>query len=117
MTPRCRLMTRPKGIHKTKELADQIAAARASIASVAPVVRRRALKRNGRDEQDDALSLAGLAAAIRFLRTTSGMSQAELGKRIGRGLQLVSAIECERNWPSVEAYEGVCRVFRVGVQS
>lgn len=89
-----------------------IAAAKKSIAALAPVVRRRALRMSNRREQDSP-ELPSLGTALRFVRTGSGMSQSALATRAGCSFKQISNIERAQSWPSPALFDRLCDALRI----
>lgn len=57
------------------------------------------------------MGAGGFGAGLRALRVRSGLSQAEVGLRIGRTQQLISHIETGREVPSLRTFALLCSLY------
>lgn len=69
-----------------------------------------------RTETGDAVDplLKAIGRQIKFLRERAGLTQAELGERIGYGVDLVSSVERGRRAPKPQFIDGAERVLDAG---
>jgi transcriptional regulator with XRE-family HTH domain len=69
-----------------------------------------------RAESGDAVDplLKAIGRQIKFLREQAGLTQPELGERIGYGVDLVSSVERGRRAPKPQFIDGVERVLNAG---
>ncbi|QPP06207.1 helix-turn-helix domain-containing protein [Streptomyces bathyalis] len=69
-----------------------------------------------RTETGDAVDplLRAIGRQIKFLRERAGLTQAELGERIGYGVDLVSSVERGRRAPKPQFIDGAERVLDAG---
>lgn len=59
----------------------------------------------------------GIGARIRELRLSQGLSQTELGKKVGLSQKAITTYERETREPGIETIKALAAVFQVSVES